>query len=816
MEKGPMEDLGYEQNCRPELARSLRSLGLDAIYERALGDRLWRRLNGGLVEVLDLVGGFGANLFGHYHPELLAELQRLLARQAPFLAQGSFHQGAAKLAQALRDKVGDYVVIFTNSGAEAIEAAIKHSIVEMRRPLFWAVRGAFHGKTIGAVQLTERYRGPYAGYGPRVRFLDPWDANDWESAEEDGATVCAAFFEPVAGEGGIRPLPTPFVEWLWRRSRQYGFPLVADEIQSGMGRTGTFLASERYGIQPDYICLSKSLGGGLTKIGAVMIRRERFVEQFSTKHTSTFAEDDLSCFIGLKALEILDRDRLTEACATTGQWFLEKLRNLVATYPEQLVEVRGSGLMIGLELRDQSESASNGLRGLSLQEDLGLLASAYLLNVHNIRVFTTISSPFTLRIEPSAYIARDDLNRFLSAASMMCEAIGKADFCHLSGFLAGSPPLPIRDYSHLRRSRREPSASLNKVGFIGHLPTPRHAPLWDPSLGVFNNNELETLLTRTSREMEPAVFEQINVKSRTGQSVHFNCYMLNLTAAQFMDSMRNHQSQWVHPKVQEAVMMARDDGCQLVGLGGYTSIITGNCQRLKAPGTWLTSGNALTVGAGISVLEEAAEEQGILLSESRMAILGATGNIGSACASLIASRVGELVLLTQDTRSPRLAQTLALLKENAPEARIRVTDQMEELGNCSLILCASNSPSPLVYARHLSNAPAIICDLAVPGDVAPDVLRERPDVLVIEGGIIRLPCNPDFSIAGSPLAAGTTYACVAETLLLGLEGEQGHGTYGAVTLAGVRKMLSLASKHGFQALRLVSALPEAAPFVADR
>src|SRR5215472_3161498 len=99
-----MEDLGYEQNCRPELARLLRALGLDAVYERALGDRLWRRMNGASVEVLDLVGGFGANLFGHYHPELLAEYQQLLARQVPVLAQGSYHEGAAKLAQALRDK----------------------------------------------------------------------------------------------------------------------------------------------------------------------------------------------------------------------------------------------------------------------------------------------------------------------------------------------------------------------------------------------------------------------------------------------------------------------------------------------------------------------------------------------------------------------------------------------------------------------------------------------------------------------------------------------------------------------------------------
>src|SRR5688572_3944841 len=249
----------------------MHALGLDAIYERASGDRLWRRRDGDLVEVLDLAGGFGANLFGHYHPDLLAEYQSLLSRQVPVLAQGSLRTGATRLAQALRDRLGDYIVIFTNSGTETVEAAIKHSTLEVGRPLFWAVHGAFHGKTVGAIQLTERYCGPYAAFGPKVRFLDPEDPADWKAAEAEADQVCAAFVEPIAGEGGIRPLLRPFMDWLWQTSRKHRFPFIADEIQSGMGRTGTFLAIERYGIQPDYICLSKALSGGLTKIGALMI-----------------------------------------------------------------------------------------------------------------------------------------------------------------------------------------------------------------------------------------------------------------------------------------------------------------------------------------------------------------------------------------------------------------------------------------------------------------------------------------------------------------------------------------------------------------
>ena len=370
---------------------------------------------------------------------------------------------------------------------------------------------------------------PYTDFGGAVRFLNPWDENDWAAAEGEASRVCAAFVEPVAGEGGIHPLPEAFLEWLWERSRREGFPLVSDEIQSGMGRTGTFLAIETYGIQPDYICLSKALGGGLTKIGALMICRERFVEEFSLKHTSTFAEDDLSCGVALKALELLDRDALPAACESKGQWFLQELRQLCERYPEQLAEARGRGLMVGLELRNQEHSPSNGISMLSQQEFLGYLASSYLLNTHRIRVVPTLSSPLTLRIEPSAYISQADLSRFLEGVGALCDALGKCDFGHLSSFLVRRSAPPVRDYGQARRSRREPAEAPCKVGFIGHLLMPAHAALWDPSLAVFDERELETLMARPSRVLGPALFEQVNVRSATGASVHLNYYGLDVT-----------------------------------------------------------------------------------------------------------------------------------------------------------------------------------------------------------------------------------------------------------------------------------------------
>jgi hypothetical protein len=181
----------------------------------------------------------------------------------------------------------------------------------------------------------------------------------------------------------------------------------------------------------------------------------------------------------------------------------------------------------------------------------------------------TLSNPNTLRIEPSAYISRQDLERFTHALTQACEAIGNADFAHLTSFQLGLPALPVRDYRTARRSRREPSTSAQKVAFIGHLLMPAHAALWDASLGVFDDRELAVFMEKPSGVLGPSLFEQLNVRSANGGAVHFNYYGLDLTPDQMIHAIRSRDVQWVHEKIEEAVEMARDEGCQVAGLGGY-------------------------------------------------------------------------------------------------------------------------------------------------------------------------------------------------------------------------------------------------------
>jgi predicted amino acid dehydrogenase len=584
------------------------------------------------------------------------------------------------------------------------------------------------------------------------------------------------------------------VAWLKKVQSETDIPIVADEIQTGFYRTGSFLASQEMGLEPDYVCMSKAMGGGLAKIGALLIRRERFIEEFSIKHTSTFAEDDRGCFLAVKALEIAERDNLGARAKEAGNYLLERLREMQARFPALIKDVRGRGLMLGVELHDISDSPSNAIRMLCQQEFLGYLASAYLLNVHCIRVAPTLSERFTIRMQPSAYVETKELDRYLAALEMFCKALEAADVPHLTGYQVGCQAGPIIDYSGRALSRREKPRTENRVAFIGHLLQAEHAVLWDASL-IALGPHLAAFMEKPSHILQGTIYDQLHVQSNAGGEVHLSYIGLDLTPKQIMDGIYSRDTQWMMDKIENAVELARENGCRIVGLGAYTSILSGNCKRIQTPGTILTSGNSLTVGMAIEAIKQAARDSGIELSKARLAVLGATGNIGATLALMLAPQVGSMVLVVRDLQSPRVKSMLEEIARGA--GKLEVTDDLNTLRKCDIIAAASNSPEPLIRAEHLPERPVVVCDVAVPADVGPDVSFERPLATVIRGGLVKLPHNPDFVIAGLDLEPGYAYACMAETLLMGLEGVNEPVSFGPIKPEGVQWALDAAKKHGF-------------------
>ncbi|MBE1875384.1 aspartate aminotransferase family protein [Myceligenerans pegani] len=502
-----MTEVTLEELAEPYLRGVLATAGLDVEYVRGEGDRLYYRRGDEEVPVLDFVGGYGSTMLGHSNPELVAYAQELLAGHTPIHAQFSRHpyanEVAARLNRIIQRETGSdepYFAIFANSGAEAIEAAMKHAELERytrieglraeiganleaakaaaaagtvttrgvdavvadvvahnealiaQTPLFLAPVGSFHGKLAGSTQLTYNpvYRAVFSALAAQARFVpvdEPGAVDDIvrsESRELHDVVVegdrievvrrpfprfCAVVLEPILGEGGIHELPETFVRDVRRVATELDIPVVVDEIQSGMGRTGAFLASSHLGLRGDYYAMAKSLGGGIAKAAVMLVRASRYQTSFEMMHSSTFAKDSFSCLIAGKVLEMLEADDggVYRAAQSRGTELRSALRGLQEEFPEVLKDVRGRGLMVGLEFFEQGDATSETLRELHGSGFFGYFLSGYLLREHGIRTFPTSSAVYTLRFEPSAYIGAPDIARLTEALRELCRQIRDTD-----------------------------------------------------------------------------------------------------------------------------------------------------------------------------------------------------------------------------------------------------------------------------------------------------------------------------------------------------------------------------------------------------
>ncbi|PHN07931.1 aminotransferase class III-fold pyridoxal phosphate-dependent enzyme [Flavilitoribacter nigricans] len=787
------------QGYRSKLQKKLHALGLDVGYIRGEGDLLYRKTAGGETQVLDLVGGYGANFLGHSHPRLSATISDFFQQQLPIFIQGSIGPEAEALNRQLRDLIGDYRVILTNTGAETVETAVKHAILENGKPRCLAVVNAYHGKSLATLSFSEVHNEPFRRSDLQIDFLDPYDPQTWERAMDTIDEVSFAIVEPIRGEAGIIPLPPAFVEWLNQVTAQHNIPIIVDEIQTGLGRTGSLLAADQIGLRKDYICLSKALGGGVAKIGALLVSEERFVEEFSILNTSTFADDGLSTTIATEVLRIIAEEDLPGRCRDKGALLKTELLKVQADYPSVIREIRGEGLMLGIEFGSQEQSASNLLRILFGSGYYGYVIAGHLLHEHGLRVMPTLSNPNTLRIQPSAYISAGNIYRFLNGLRAVCEIIDKADAGSLLSYLVDRLVERITDYRQVDIFEHQPPAGDQKVAFVGHFIKAEDLVLWDQSFVDWSVPELEKLISRTARFLDPVIFDQINVKAPGGASVHLNFIGLFIDSREIERAYRSEDFQWIVEKIQHAADIAEAAGCQVLGLGGFTSILTRNGRWVKTRRMRVTTGNSLTVGFGLKAIYEAARRKQVAIEDSSVAIVGAGGNIANTYAELLAGEAKEMVLIPRKLNNPAIADLEQRLLRYNPDLKITITDQMEAIKDSAIVVTSSNSARPVIHPEHLSSRSQIICDLAVPQDVDPSVRLIYPDLLQIMGGVVRLPEPNDFIVGGIPLPSGHIFACMGETVVMGLDACQHFsGSIGSVRPEDVWLTLDLADQFGYQ------------------
>lgn len=305
---------------------------------------------------LDFLSGIGVNALGYAHPAIT----KTIARQSKLLVHTSnlfYHEYQARLAAALTKVSGMDRVFFTNSGTEAWEAALKvarayakASCAAGQEPKWriLALEHAFHGRTFGALATThkEKYREPFTPVVPGVEFVKLDDIADLERKFDD--TVCAIGFEFVQGEGGIRPVSKAFAQAAYELSRKHNALLIADEIQSGLGRTGRWFAYQHFGIRPDLVTVAKPLAGGLP-LGALLATEHVSGCMHPGMHGTTFGGGPLACAVALQLLYTLERQKLLKHVEKVGTYMLHQLQDLQMKY-DAVVQVRGLGLMLGMDL----------------------------------------------------------------------------------------------------------------------------------------------------------------------------------------------------------------------------------------------------------------------------------------------------------------------------------------------------------------------------------------------------------------------------------------------------------------------------------
>ncbi len=299
-------------------------------------------------EYWDLLGGIAVNVLGHRHPRLV----KALRDESDALLHVSnlfYHPAQGVLAEELVRSSGLVRAFFCNSGTEANEAALKFArLATPGRGEVVALEESFHGRTLGSLAITghEAYRTPFAPLVPGAKFVAPNDVAALEAAVNDN--TCAIVLEPVMGEGGIIPLTDDYLHAARRIADRSGAILIFDEIQCGLGRTGTMFAFQKSGVVPDIVTLAKPLGGGLP-LGAVLTGDaiEGLVKP--GHHGTTFGGNPIACRLGIIVLDEIKRSALVPRIAAYGDWLEREFAQLKAKHPS-IVDVRGAGFMWGIEL----------------------------------------------------------------------------------------------------------------------------------------------------------------------------------------------------------------------------------------------------------------------------------------------------------------------------------------------------------------------------------------------------------------------------------------------------------------------------------
>jgi len=344
----------HEQHLNNQMVRVLRTIGYDRNYKKAMGQYLFDEDDN---KYLDLLSGFGVFAIGRNHPTVISALQETLTLELPNLVQMDVSLLSGLLAEKILATTPENTnkMFFSNSGTEAVEAAIKFARYTTKRERIVHCEHSFHGLTLGSLSLNgeEIFK---EGFGSLLPNCNAIPFNDLEALEKALSTkdVAAFIVEPIQGKGVNVP-DDNYLPEVERLCKKYGTLFVADEIQTGLGRTGKFWAIDHWGVKPDMILMAKALSGGFIPVGAVAMTQKIMDTVFNRMdravvHGSTFAKNNMAMAAGLATLQVMEDEKLVENSAKVGEEIITSINAMKGQY-EFLKEARGKGLMIAVEFQ---------------------------------------------------------------------------------------------------------------------------------------------------------------------------------------------------------------------------------------------------------------------------------------------------------------------------------------------------------------------------------------------------------------------------------------------------------------------------------
>jgi acetylornithine/succinyldiaminopimelate/putrescine aminotransferase/predicted amino acid dehydrogenase len=812
-------------------------------------------------QVTDFLCQYGANPFGGVDPRLATRVMDFFSNDAAVLCQPLQAAHALKLRTRLLDICGypGGDALLTQSGAETVELAVKVARASTGRPFTIALGGAFHGKTTGAVQLTanEDYSRYFGVTNSFVRRLEVGPLAELEASfaalVADGK-VNAVIVEVVQGEGGMIAIAPDWLRQLQGLCKVAGVLFIVDEIQTGLGRTGHMLASTGLALAPDMVLLSKALGGGIVPIGACVMKAGLLPLDFTIFHSSTFTNNNFTAFVGHEALNLL-QEALPHA-RELGQYLGDALSKLVARHADVYAASSGIGLMRGLHMRPTHDSQSllttfqwnSGLRSYAI--------AAWLLREQNLLSMPCFSKPSCLRLQPPLNATTLQIDRGIEALDALAELL-RAPEVELA--LMGepvtlvtrartAPPAPHRKAPKTPRPLRRFQFNMHPLhdwSFLNSMPEGTQC------LGTAAQARYSSRIHELSDIFSGFAAECLAIPDLTLGDVRLEgrLYGVNLTASQMMElSARERQ------KIQKSMVnSAMDYGAHVMGLGGFTSIVTHPGLRRLDTGASVTSGSSLTAYAAV----HAALNEPDLKQPEHFGIVGANGSVGGLCAQMliraaVVNRRIDRLTLFFNPHNPNGRRNLAksllrsidswqLSAAGALEDRagwqalreiaqvfsaldvaggvqrldrapaqldhaiaqvlgrslldIRPFDDWASLKKVDRLLLATNSTTELSALHHCRDG-AKLYDIGMPASVSVEIRQDRA-LHIVTAGVVRGPHGWTFGRGNMvELPPGVMLGCFAETMTLAATDPAAAPVGVSITLAEAERIGALARSVG--------------------